>query len=225
MSRKSDFDKMAIDYSFWEYTCRVRYKRILQYLPLQTKTALDLGCGSGALVELLSHYFKHVIGIDSSQAMIRLAKERVMSSHVGFIESDIFPFPFEENSFDFIVSYAVFHHFDFSDEQFFEKLRKSIRPKGRIIVCDFTTSDRQHHKLWFWHLKQVLKNIPIYMKNYGFLSTYRIVKFRLSKSWLNHVSRDPLMTKQEFEQSYRVHFPNCHFDYSSGLAIMAWEAQ
>ncbi|MEI9973408.1 MAG: methyltransferase domain-containing protein [Ignavibacteriota bacterium] len=100
--------------------------------------ALEIGCGPGRLMRPLSHHFKEIHGVDVSDAMIKLARERLRGTPNAFPHhasgSDLKLFPDEK--FDFVYSYAVFQHIP-SAEVVFQYLREARRvlKTGGILRC------------------------------------------------------------------------------------------
>ncbi len=90
--------------------------------------ALEIGCGPGRLMRPLSRYFKEIHGVDVSDEMIRLARERLAQTPNAFVRhcsgSDLAMFP--EDKFDFVYSYAVFQHIP-SRDIVFGYLREAFR--------------------------------------------------------------------------------------------------
>jgi SAM-dependent methyltransferase len=77
-----------------------------------TWKALEIGCGPGRLMRPMSRYFAEIHGVDVSDEMIALAKERLGDTpnahpHVSDGAS-LAEFP--DGWFDFVYSYAVFQH-------------------------------------------------------------------------------------------------------------------
>lgn len=91
---------------------------------------LDVGCGIGRLT---IHYAKnagYVIGLDISDEMIRIAKERtkVFRCKLEYITATCYDMPFKEVAFDIVNSVALLQHVD-------EKLiDKSIKEIGRVLT-------------------------------------------------------------------------------------------
>jgi SAM-dependent methyltransferase len=100
--------------------------------------ALEIGCGPGRLMRPLSRHFKEIHGIDVSDAMIELARERLRGTPNAFPHhssgSDLQLFPDEK--FDFVYSYAVFQHIP-SGDVVFQYLREARRvlKTGGILRC------------------------------------------------------------------------------------------
>jgi SAM-dependent methyltransferase len=100
--------------------------------------ALEIGCGPGRLMKPLSRHFTEIHGVDVSDEMIRLAKERLADTpnahpHHG-TGSDLSQFPDEK--FDFVYSYAVFQHIP-SRDVVFNYLREARRvlKTGGVLRC------------------------------------------------------------------------------------------
>src|SRR5579875_2814649 len=74
--------------------------------------ALEIGCGPGRLMRPLSHTFGEIHGVDVSDEMVRLARERlrdVPHAHVHATDGSSLA-QFADESFDMVYSYAVFQH-------------------------------------------------------------------------------------------------------------------
>jgi len=100
--------------------------------------ALEIGCGPGRLMRPLSRHFGEIHGVDISQEMIHLARERLAgttNAHPHHCSgSDLALFAGE--TFDFVYSYAVFQHIP-SREVVFNYLAEACRvlKPGGILKC------------------------------------------------------------------------------------------
>jgi ubiquinone/menaquinone biosynthesis C-methylase UbiE len=100
--------------------------------------ALEIGCGPGRLLRPLSRHFREIHGVDISDEMVRLARERLRDvpnahTHLGSGAGlEMFP----DAKFDFVYSYAVFQHIP-SREVVFGYLREAQRvlKPGGILRC------------------------------------------------------------------------------------------
>lgn len=105
--------------------------RELERLPpgnARARRALEIGCGLGRLMLPLAQYFGEIHGVDVSEEMVRLAREKlrgVPQAHVHLTGgADLAAFA--DDSFDFVYSYAVFQHIP-SREVVFDYLREARR--------------------------------------------------------------------------------------------------
>ena len=100
--------------------------------------ALEIGCGPGRLMRPLGRHFHEIHGVDVSDEMIRLARERLRGlPHAHLLHgsgADLGMFP--DNTFDFVYSYAVFQHIP-SREIVFDYLREARRvlKPGGVMRC------------------------------------------------------------------------------------------
>ncbi len=76
------------------------------------RRALEIGCGPGRLTLPLSCHFQEIYGVDISEEMIRIARERLQSvpnAHF-LVNSGCDLALFEDDWFSFVYSYIVFQH-------------------------------------------------------------------------------------------------------------------
>jgi len=74
---KTDFDTLSEEYNFFSQGLgQAVYEEILGFPLPSTRSALDAGCGTGFLSFKLADYIDHVVGLDLSDTMIALARER-----------------------------------------------------------------------------------------------------------------------------------------------------
>ncbi|HDA6049972.1 TPA: methyltransferase domain-containing protein, partial [Staphylococcus aureus] len=72
---ESQFDKVAEEYDFVNELLNDDSFFVSNMSPKKGR-ALDIGCGSGLLVEKLASYYDEVVGIDISNQMLDLAKSK-----------------------------------------------------------------------------------------------------------------------------------------------------
>jgi len=74
--------------------------------------ALEIGCGPGRLMRPMSRHFAEIHGVDISDEMIALARERLRDTPNAYLHltdgASLAEFP--DETFDFVYSYAVFQH-------------------------------------------------------------------------------------------------------------------
>src|SRR5437588_1083594 len=117
------------------------------------EAALEIGCGPGRLMRPLSRHFNEIHGVDVSDEMIRLARERLRDTANAHLHhnsgSDLSMFPGEK--FDFVYSYAVFQHIP-SREVVFGYLREARRvlKTGGILRCQLNglPPDAKQYDTW-----------------------------------------------------------------------------
>ncbi len=100
---------------------------------------LDLGAGSGRMLELFAPRAERAIGVDLSSAMLAVARGRLEESgarNVQLRQGDIYAPPVERNSVDVAIVHQVLHYLDDPGRALREAARV-LAPGGRLIVVDF----------------------------------------------------------------------------------------
>ena len=91
---------------------------------------LDLACGDGFDLEYCKELGSDIYGLDASEEMIKIAKERLpnIELKVGLFE-DV---PFEDNYFDTVLSkYAIMTSADM--KQAFKEIHRVLKPGGMMM--------------------------------------------------------------------------------------------
>ena len=106
---------------------------------------LDIGTGTGRIAHLLLSGSEHVVGLDRSPEMLRLARARLQDLPAGrweLVQGDFGSLPLEDASFDTVVLHQVLH---FAAEPAFPlaEAARVCRPGGRIAVVDFAAHQRE----------------------------------------------------------------------------------
>ena len=96
------------------------------------QSILDLGCGTGILTVQLKKLAEVVIGVDSSESMIKRAQQQYPD--IKFMECDALALPFKEQ-FDVVFSNAVFHWIT-DHNALLNNIHKVLKPGG-LLVCEF----------------------------------------------------------------------------------------
>jgi len=119
---------------------------------------LDLGTGTGRLLELFAPLYRRGVGIDLSREMLSVARanlDRAGVSHAQVRQGDIFAPPVERDSFDLITMHQVLHYLDEPAAAIREAARL-LRPAGRLVIVDFAPhaleylrEDHAHMRLGF----------------------------------------------------------------------------
>ncbi|MEP1035487.1 class I SAM-dependent methyltransferase [Ekhidna sp.] len=92
---------------------------------------LELGCGEGRGVELLAPLADSYIGIDKIETVIDSLEKKYPDYQ--FMSGVFPPFPFEDNSFDSIVTFQVIEHVK-DDEGFVKEIHRVLKPGGMALI-------------------------------------------------------------------------------------------
>jgi ubiquinone/menaquinone biosynthesis C-methylase UbiE len=118
---------------------------------------LDIGTGPGFvaihIARLLQGSGCRVVGLDLSEAMLRVAAENAaregLNSALSWREGDAEAMPFDDGSFDFVVSSGSLHHWE-DPVRVFDEIARVLKDNGACIVRD---SKRLRHwvpRLFAW---------------------------------------------------------------------------
>lgn len=105
---------------------------VMDLITARGGTAVDLGCGRGALTGRLAERSFRVVGIDDSQAMLAAARESF--PELEFRQGDAVTFRLAE-PVDLIFSNAVFHWID-ADKQaaLLNNIAANLKPGGELVT-------------------------------------------------------------------------------------------
>lgn len=106
--------------------------------------ALDLGCGNGRHVELLSDHATDVVGLDVSRGLLDEATTRASERgfHAGLVQGDASRLPFVDDAFDLGVYVATLHHLTPREARVasLDELARVLSPDGRAVVSAWSTA-------------------------------------------------------------------------------------
>ena len=119
---------------------------------------LDLGTGTGRMLELLAPKAGRAVGVDQSAAMLALARSRVDQAglrNVTLRQGDIYAPPVERGGYDLVVIHQVLHFLD-DPARALKQAALALSPGGRLVVVDFDAhteevlrTDFAHRRLGF----------------------------------------------------------------------------
>ena len=132
---RADFDHLAdFDAGTWNHSSAY-HRFLLKHLQQPCRTALEIGCGSGAFARLLAQHSESVLALDLSPRMISLAIERSTGfQNIDFRVADGLSYPLPTTGFDCVASIATLHHLDL--EIALTRLVELLRPGGVLLVLD-----------------------------------------------------------------------------------------
>ena len=133
---------------------------------------LDIGTGTGRILEVLANRVSRGVGVDMSSGMLAVARTNLESAdlkHIHVRKGDMYQLPIEDNSFDLAILHMVLHYSD-NPAEVIREASRVLRPNGRLIVVDFAAhseeylrTEYQHHRLGFTdsEIRQCFENAGI----------------------------------------------------------------
>ena len=91
---------------------------------------LDLGCGTGALLDQLRDCSAELWGLDVSQEGLKFCAIR---GHKKLVLADATRIPFRQNYFDVITAIGLIEHLE-DDQLFLDEVRRLLKPNGMLIL-------------------------------------------------------------------------------------------
>ena len=178
---RSGFNSISGFYDFWydtplgAYADRVEkrvFQSFLRDLPSNT-LVLDLGTGTGVLLQFLLQNNLEVIGIDFSKDMIRKANEKIGKNQGSLVLGDIENLPFQNEAFD-IVSAMTTLEFVNNVEKLLQEIRRVLKSGGQFILGVLTSLSS-----WSFDRKIrgiISKDIFSYAKFYTYFELIKLLK-------------------------------------------------
>jgi SAM-dependent methyltransferase len=123
-----------------QYINRNSVKLVLELIgdcPINGKRVLDVGCGRGGTIHVLTTFFKpaQVTGLDLSTKAIEFCRQAHKDRRVAFHEGDAEHLPFADAAFDVVTnvesshSYPHIHHF-------YSEVHRVLAPDGYFLYTD-----------------------------------------------------------------------------------------
>ena len=121
------------------------FAKILSQLGFEKGRILDVGTGAGEVpIELAKVFPKaEVVGLDLSEPLLEIARastaEAGLSARLSFKKGDAQAMPFEDNSFDAVVSLNTLHVVD-NPMAMLDEIERVLAPAGVLAIGDIKRS-------------------------------------------------------------------------------------
>ncbi len=119
---------------------------------------LDVGTGTGRMLEVLGPLASSAEGLDASREMLAVARSRIEAAGLRNClvrQADMYHLPFDDGRFDVVTIHQVLHFAEDATAAIAEAARV-LRPLGRLAVVDFAPhgleslrSEHNHRRLGF----------------------------------------------------------------------------
>jgi len=119
---------------------------------------VDIGTGTGRMIELFGSQARQSIGIDRSTEMLRLARVKLEAAGISAVslrQGDMYALPLPDGEADVVLLHQVLHYAQSPAAAIAEGARL-LGPGGRLLVIDFAPHERedlrdsaQHARLGF----------------------------------------------------------------------------
>lgn len=120
--------------------------QILAMAPLGN--VLDVGTGTGRMVELFAGQADHFVALDNNIEMLRLARAKLgnlrsdVAAKVEIMLGDFNALPLADSEFDTVIFHQVLHYAQHPEGVIAEAARV-LAAKGRLLIVDFAAHDHE----------------------------------------------------------------------------------
>ncbi|WP_246166355.1 ArsR/SmtB family transcription factor [Sphingomonas sinipercae] len=115
---------------------------------------VDIGTGTGRMIELFGPRAEQAIGIDRSSEMLRLARAKLDSAGVAssLRQGDMYALPLVDGSADSIIIHQVLHYAH-APAVAIEEAARVLAPGGTLLIVDFAAHQQEELRLRDAHLR------------------------------------------------------------------------
>ena len=114
---------------------------------------LDLGTGTGRVLELFAHKVRQAIGYDRSHSMLEYARNRLADKgydHCQVRQGDLIDLALEDGLSDLVILHQVLH-FLIEPEKAVREAARLLRPGGQLLIVDFAPHNLDIFREQFAH--------------------------------------------------------------------------
>ncbi|MBV9932305.1 MAG: ArsR family transcriptional regulator [Alphaproteobacteria bacterium] len=115
---------------------------------------VDVGTGTGRMLELFARGADHALGVDRSPEMLRLARVKLAEAGLGaeLRQGDMYALPLPAGAADTVIIHQVLHYAQQPSAAIAEAARLLV-PGGRLLIVDFAPHEREELRATDAHLR------------------------------------------------------------------------
>jgi ubiquinone/menaquinone biosynthesis C-methylase UbiE len=130
----------------------LRVRGMKMFPPYVGMSVLDMGCGTGTHLELYQKAGCTVVGIDSSRAMLEVARTR-LTERAELYHGDASRLPFPYESFDLVLAMFLLHAIPASvRSSVVDEAQRVMKKSGRFLVIDYHPGPAQFPDGWLYKM-------------------------------------------------------------------------
>lgn len=216
----ASYDRVAELYDAAFQDIRVRrdeWAWLNAHLPDGKIDVLDIGCGNGALLNALSERIGSGVGVDESSNIIdraRLRNSQIPNLRFEKIDGPVLPF--EDASFDVVISLMSFRYLDW--DPLLTEIKRVTKPGGKLLIVDMVTvpvTAREYPRL----LKDKIRTVLDQKKNARFNTALQ--KLVSHPDWKKMLEYNPIRSEHEMKWYLESRFPGQKMETLN----MAWNSR
>ncbi|MGE5306139.1 MAG: class I SAM-dependent methyltransferase [Alphaproteobacteria bacterium] len=199
------------------------HQQFLSWMPPGAARVLDVGSGPGFMALQLAEFATFVVGVDSSPAMIGLARKNQSESgkaNVAWVIASADALPFRTGTFDYIASTFALRFSNLHCS--LPEIRRTIRPGGRVAIRDSVT---RAPRLGFWldYSWRVMRFVPKLLRHYGLRGTWNMLGYQLSAAGVQNARHSQRLRASTFVEIYERYFPEKKGRHIFSAGKLFWE--
>lgn len=174
-------------------------------------SAIDLGCGTGRVANILATHYDSVRAIDLSSEMIEVARRKNPHPRIVFEQADLTEVT---GQYDLVISMMTLHHLPDIGAGL-QHIAQLVKPGGTAILVDNAvthSTSRTGQRLW---ASQVLAQ--------DIFNAFRKFRFATDRRWLDHLMSDRYLSPETFTAEYEKAFPGAAVGPVGGLYNAVWK--
>ena len=109
---------------------------------------LEIGCGLGRLVKHYSNLGREVVGIERSK--VAVDKIQAKSPNLAVYTGDALKLEFDDNSFEIILAFGVYHNFESGLEMGIREVARILKPEGHFVISMRPQNFEMILNEWYW---------------------------------------------------------------------------
>src|SRR5262245_8907079 len=115
---------------------------------------VDIGTGTGRMIELFGPRSSQAIGIDRSSEMLRLARVKLEAAGIvsSLRQGDMYALPLADETADSVIIHQVLHYAH-SPASAIAEAARVLAPGGTLLVVDFAAHDREELRTSDAHIR------------------------------------------------------------------------
>jgi ubiquinone/menaquinone biosynthesis C-methylase UbiE/DNA-binding transcriptional ArsR family regulator len=114
-------------------------------------TLIDIGTGTGRMLELFGGLARTALGIDRSSEMLRLARAK-LGGRAELRQADLYALPLEDGAADVAILHHVLHFAEAPAAAIVEAAR-ALGAGGRLLIADFAPHGREQLRVQDAHVR------------------------------------------------------------------------
>ncbi|HMA47554.1 MAG TPA: class I SAM-dependent methyltransferase [Frankiaceae bacterium] len=195
-------------------------------LPDRVGRAVDLGAGTGRYTTPLADRAGEVLAVDISAQVLDVARAERHRPNVSYQHRSLLEVtPERDGRFDLVVSVNTIHHLRDHD-RVLPHVRSLLAPGGTALLADIVAPSPGWASPW-WHRRFALREAGRTLaRRRSPADALVVLRLRTHPRWLDHVTTNIPLSRQEFHRRYAEAFPGARFtdDIHPIMCAMTWTA-